>query len=53
MANIPKRRFMVALDPDDYAALRALAYKDEVVVAVKARELILAGLAAAAGGVGE
>ena len=35
------RRFTVTLDEDDYAALRALAYADEVVVAVKAREMIL------------
>jgi len=44
---MPKRRFTVTLDAADYAALRALAYEDEVLVAVKARDLIRAGLAAA------
>ena len=44
-----KRRFTVTLDAADYAKLRALAYEDEVLVAVKARDLILAGLAEAPG----
>ena len=46
---MPKRRFTVTLDAADYAKLRALAYEDEVQVAVKARDLILAGLAEASG----
>ena len=47
LLSMPKRRFTVTLDAADYAALRALAYEDEVLVAVKARDLILAGLASA------
>jgi hypothetical protein len=39
------RRFTVTLDADDYARLRALAYSDEMPVAVKARDLLLAQLA--------
>ena len=43
------KRFTVVLDETDYAALRALAYEDEVQVAAKARDLILAGLVEASG----
>ena len=37
----------MTLDEADYAELRALAYADEALVAVKARDLILAGIAVA------
>jgi len=44
---MPKKRFTVQLDATDWQRLRALAYADEVAPAAKARELIMAGLAAA------
>ena len=43
-----KKRFTVTLDAPGYAALRALAYAAEVPLAVKARDLILDGIAQAA-----
>jgi hypothetical protein len=43
-----QKRFTVTLEAVDYAALRALAYADEVQLAVKARALILEGIARAA-----
>jgi hypothetical protein len=39
------KRFTVTMDVADYARLRALAYADEVQVAVKARDLIVSHLA--------
>jgi len=46
MLSMPKR-FTVTLDEADYRTLRAMAYADEVPVAVKARDLIIAQVKAA------
>lgn len=47
MLSMSKKRFTVQLDAADWQRLRALAYANEVAPAVKARDLILTGLALA------